>query len=293
MSMRYEELPVDFQEKIASNAGILLSDFNPATGEFSTADIVCATTGGLAFSAVNSYIDRFADVDNCVPNSKEGKELDDVEVKISGTAVTLDNAFVKKLIGAADIGTVDTTKITPRSKLDLGDYATYYHVIPYSDKTGTVNGGYICVKILNGLSTGGFALQTEKKANSQLAFEFMAHRSIYTPDTMPYEIYVHEGTSEAGDFLLEFASAAGTLTGDTALSGMTETPGASESYVYQTGYGLILPAAGQILAGSAWTSWNGSADITATTGMDIVLAVVLTATGAAQHAGKGTVVAKA
>ena len=48
MSMRYEDLPVDFQEKIASNAGIMLRDFNPATGEFSTADIVCATSGGLA-----------------------------------------------------------------------------------------------------------------------------------------------------------------------------------------------------------------------------------------------------
>jgi hypothetical protein len=291
MSMRYEDLPVDFQEKIASNAGIMLRDFNPATGEFSTADIVCATSGGLSISAVTSYIDRFADVDNCIPNSKEGKQIDDVEVKISGTAVTVDTALVKALVGAADVGTVDTTKVTPRSQLSLGDYATYYFVTAYGDKTGPTNGGFICVKILNGLSTGGFALQTEKKANSQLAFEFMAHRSIYTPDTMPYEIYIHEGTSEAGDFLLEFASAAGTLTGDTALSGMTETPSAGESYVYQTGYGLVLPAAGQILAGSAWTAWNGSDDITATTGMDIILAVILTATGAAQHAGKSTVVA--
>ena len=293
MSMRYEELPVDFQEKIASNAGIMMRAFNPATGEFSTADIVCATTGGLAFSAVNSYIDRFADVDNCIPNSKEGKEIDDVVVKISGTAVTVDTTLVKALIAAADIGTVDTTKVTPRSKLDLGDYADYYVVIPYSDKTGTVNGGFICVHIMNGLSTGGFVLQTEKKANSQLAFEFMAHRSIYTPDTMPYEIFVKEGTSEAGDFLLEFASAAGTTSGTTKITGMTETPSGSESYVYQTGYGLVLPSAGQVLAGSAWSSWNGTADIVATTGMDIIIAVILTATGAAQHAGKGIVVAKA
>ena len=293
MSMRYEDLPADFREKIASNAGILLNDFNPATGEFSTADIVCATNGGLSISAVTSYLDRFADVDNCIPNSKEGKQIDDIEVKISGTAVTVDTALVKALIGAADIGTVDTTKVTPRSTLDLGDYKTYYFVTAYGDKTGPTNGGYICVKILNGLSTGGFALKTEKKANSQLAFEFMAHRSIYTPDTMPYEIYVVEGASEVGDFLLEFASAAGTDSGDTAITGMTETPGGSESYVYQTGYDLVLPSAGQILAGSAWSAWNGTADIVATTGMDIIIAVILTATGAAQHAGKGIVVAKA
>jgi hypothetical protein len=120
----------------------------------------------------------------------------------------------------------------------------------------------------------------------------MGHSSIYSPEELPFEVYVKEGTSESGDFLLEFASAAGTELGDTALSGMTETPGAGESYVYQTGYGLVLPSAGQILAGSAWTAWNGTDDITATTGMDIIVAVILTATGAAQHAGKTIVVSK-
>jgi hypothetical protein len=64
-------------------------------------------------------------------------------------------------------------------------------------------------------------------------------------------VYIKAGASESGDFLLEFASAAGTLAGETALRGMTETPGASESYVYQTGYDLIVPAAGAILAGAA------------------------------------------
>ena len=74
---------------------------------------------------------------------------------------------------------------------------------------------------------------------------------------------------------------------------MTSTPGAGESYVYQTGYSLYVPAQNTVLAGTAWTAWNGSDDITAATGMDIVLAIVTTATGVANHAGKTVVVAKA
>jgi len=291
--MRYYDLPVDFVEKLATNAGILLTDFTPATGAYSQADIFAATTGGISASIVPTYKDYGEDVDNCPKNSKEMKQIESVECKLSGTALTITTATVKSLIGAADVGTVDTTKITPRSTLAAGDFDDLWYVCPYSDKTGDTNGGFLAIKLINALSTGGFTIQSTDKEKGQFAFEYMGHSSIYTPEELPFEVYVKEGTSEAGDFLLEFASAAGTKTGDTALSGMTETPGASESYVYQTGYELVMPSAGQILAGSAWTAWNGTDDITATTGMDIILAVILTATGAAQHAGKTTVVAKA
>lgn len=291
--MKFNDLPVDFVEKLATNAGIMLTDFTPATGAYSTADILFATTGGISASIVPTYKDYGEDVDNCPKNSKEMKVLDSVECKFSGTALTVTTATVKSLIGAADVGTVDTTKITPRYSLESGDFDDLWYVCPYSDKTGATNGGYLAIKLINALSTGGFAIQSTDKEKGQFAFEYMGHSSISSPEVLPFEVYVKEGTSESGDFLLEFASAAGTLTGDTALSGMTETPGAGESYVYQTGYGLVLPSAGQILAGSAWTAWNGSADITATTGMDIILAVIVSATGVAMHAGKTIVVAKA
>ena len=290
--MRYYDLPVDFVEKMAKNAGVMLSAFTPATGEYSTADILAATTGGVNASIVPTYKDYGEDVDNCPKNSKEMKEIDSVECKIAGTAITVTNATVKSQMGAADIGAVDTTKVTPRSKLELGDFEDIWLVVPYSNNTGDTNGGFIAVHIKDALSTGGFSIQTADKENGQFAFEYMGHSSIYSPEVLPFEVHVKEGTSESGDFLLEFASAAGTDSGDTAITGMTETPGASESYVYQTGYELVMPSAGQILAGSAWTAWNGTDDITAATGMDIIIAVILPATGAAQHAGKATVVAK-
>ena len=40
--MRFNDLPVDFVEKLATNAGIMLTDFTPATGAYSTADILFA-----------------------------------------------------------------------------------------------------------------------------------------------------------------------------------------------------------------------------------------------------------
>ena len=291
--MRFYDLPVDFVEKLATNAGIMLTDFTPATGAYSTADILFATTGGITATIVPTYKDYGEDVDNCPKNSKEMKVLDSVECKFAGTALTITTATVKSLIGAADIGTVDTTKITPRYSLESGDFDDLWYVCPYSDKTGATNGGYLAVKLANALSMGGFSLKSTDKEKGQFAFEYMGHSSIATPEVLPFEVYVKEGTSESGDFLLEFASAAGTTSGTTKITGMTETPSGSESYVYQTGYGLVLPSAGQVLAGSAWTAWNGIVDITATTGMDIIIAVKVTATGVASHAGKGIVVAKA
>jgi hypothetical protein len=75
------------------------------------------------------------------------------------TAITVTTAVAKSLIGAADIGTVDTTKITPRSTLATGDFDDLWYVCPYSDKTGDTNGGYLAVKLINALSTGGFSMQ--------------------------------------------------------------------------------------------------------------------------------------
>ena len=87
--MRFYDLPVDFVEKLATNAGILLTDFTPATGAYSQADIFAATTGGISASIVPTYKDYGEDVDNCPKNSKEMKMLDSVECKISGTALTI------------------------------------------------------------------------------------------------------------------------------------------------------------------------------------------------------------
>nr|DAJ48815.1 MAG TPA: major tail protein [Caudoviricetes sp.] len=129
---------------------------------------------------------------------KELKKLDSWEAKCSGTYVTLDTAVAKSLLGAADIGTTDATKVTPRNDLAQADFDDIWIVGDYSDKNGDTNGGYVAIKLMNALSTGGFQLQTADKAKGQMAFEYTAHYSMSAQDTVPFEIYVKAGTAEAG-----------------------------------------------------------------------------------------------
>ena len=195
--MKFTKIPSDAFQKLQINAGILTTDFTPATGTIGEAGQIGATTGGVSFTATPTYSDFGEDIDNCPKNMKELKRLDSWEVKMTGTFVNADTAIAKRLCGAADIGTSDTTKVTPRNDLKDADFADIWLVGDYSDKNGETNGGFIAIKLLNALSTGGFQLQTADKAKGQFAFEFTGHYSMSAQDTVPFEIYIKAGTAEA------------------------------------------------------------------------------------------------
>lgn len=195
--MKFTKIPSDAFQKLQINAGILTTDFTPATGTIGEAGQIGATTGGVNFTATPNYSDFGEDIDNCPKNMKELKKLDSWEVKMTGTFVNADTAIAKRLCGAADIGTTDATKVTPRNDLKDADFADIWLVGDYSDKNGETNGGFIAIKLLNALSTGGFQLQTADKAKGQFAFEFTGHYSMSAQDTVPFEIYIKAGTEEA------------------------------------------------------------------------------------------------
>ena len=194
--MKFTKIPSDAFQKLQINAGILTTDFTPATGTIGEAGQIGATTGGVNFTATPTYSDFGEDIDNCPKNMKELKKLDSWEVKMAGTFVNADTAIAKRLCGAADIGTPDTTKVTPRNDLKDADFADIWLVGDYSDKNGETNGGFIAIKLLNALSTGGFQLKTADKAKGQFAFEFTGHYSMSAQDTVPFEIYIKAGTAE-------------------------------------------------------------------------------------------------
>jgi hypothetical protein len=194
--MRYTKLAPDAFEKIQMNAGILASDFTPSTGALTESNILGVTSGGISFTATPEYADFGEDIDNCPKNTKELKRIQDVEVKISGTFAAIDTTLAKKLMSAADIGTTDTTKVTPRKELVSADFADMWLIGDYSDHTGSTNGGYMAIKMLNALSTGGFSVQTTDKEKGKFAFEFTGHYSYDEPDTVPYEVYIKAGTAE-------------------------------------------------------------------------------------------------
>ena len=195
--MKFTKIPSDAFQKLQINAGILTTDFTPSTGAIGDAGQIGATTGGVSFSATPTYSDYGEDIDNCPKNMKELKKLESWEATISGTFVNADTAIAKMLVGAADIGTPDTTKITPRNDVLESDFETIWLVGDYSDKNGETNGGFIAIKLINALSTGGFQIQTADKAKGQFAFTFTGHYSMDAQDTPPFEIYIKAGTAEA------------------------------------------------------------------------------------------------
>ena len=194
---KFTKIPADTFKQLQINAGVILSDFTPATGAFEPENQLGATTGGITFAATPTFSDYGEDVDNCPKNTLELKRLDDVDVKCSGTFVTVTTTSAKSLMAAADIDGTDTTKVVPRRDLSSADFSDIWIVGDYSDKNGANNGGFIAIRMMNALSTGGFQLKTADKGKGQMAFEYTAHYSISKQDVVPYELYIKVGTAEA------------------------------------------------------------------------------------------------
>lgn len=195
--MKFTKIPADTFKTLQLNAGVLATTFTPATGTLDKEAQIGATSGGINFTATPTYSDFGEDIDNCPKNTKELKRLDEWEVTMSGTFVAADTAIAKLLIGAADIDETDATKVTPRNDLADADFGDIWFIGDYSDKNGETNGGFIAIKLINALSTGGFQLQTSDKAKGQFSFTFTGHYSIDAQDTVPFEVYIKAGTAEA------------------------------------------------------------------------------------------------
>lgn len=194
--MKFTQIPADAFQKLQLNAGILLSEFDPATGTMKAEDLLGATTGGVAFEAIPTYSDFGEDIDNCPKNVLELKRLDSWEVKMSGTFVTIDAKSAKVLVGSGDsTDTSGLTKITPRNDLAVADFTKVWWVGDYSGENNEETGGFVAIELLNSLSTGGFSMQSTDKAKGQFSFEFTGHYSMANQDQVPYNVYVKPGTA--------------------------------------------------------------------------------------------------
>ena len=195
--MKFRKIPENTFKNIVLNAGVLLSSFTPATPTIEDTNILGATTGEINFTATPSFTDFGEDIDNCPKNMKELIKLDSWEVKLTGTFITSNTSLIALLMGAGDVGTSDTTKVTPRVDVASTDFKDLWFVCDYSDKNGENNGGYCAIKIINALSTGGFSMQSADKGKAQFSFEFTGHVSMSAQTVVPFEVYLKEGTAEA------------------------------------------------------------------------------------------------
>lgn len=187
---KFSKIAQDAFEEMQLDAGMFLNAFDPtSTADIADSAIVCATTGGIQISCVPSFIDFGEDVDNCPNNTKELKMIEGWECTVSTTALGMSPESIKLALGAADIDSLDDTKIIPRQKLKDSDFADLWWV---GDR---VDGGMVAVKIKNALSTGGFSLQTTKNGKGQLGMTLTGHISISDTSDIPMEFYSVEGTT--------------------------------------------------------------------------------------------------
>lgn len=194
--MKFTRIPENTFKNLQLNAGILANSFTPGTGTVEANAILGATTGGVNFVAQPDYTDFAEDIDNAPKNMKEFKRLDQWNVTMSGTFVSITAELAKMLVASGDVDSKDATKIVPRNDLDTADFSDLWWIGDYSDKNGDTNGGYVAIHMLNALSTGGFQIQTGDKAKGNFAFEFTGHYSVTAQDTAPFEVYVKAGTAE-------------------------------------------------------------------------------------------------
>lgn len=178
-------------EEIQMNAGIVLDDFNPATGVMG--NIIGVTSGGLSFNSNPEYEDFGEDMDNVPANTWQLKRVRYYDPALSGNWVTITAAEAKRMNGA---GTLSGNKITPSHELKESDFDDIWVVGDYSDKNnGAATAGFVAIHIMNALNTGGMQWQTTKDGKGQFAFDYHGHYDMTDIDTVPYEIYVKAGTT--------------------------------------------------------------------------------------------------
>ena len=189
---QFTVIPQNTFDNLQTDAGILLTQFDPSNPAVADADIITATTGGINVVCQPTYSDYGEDVDNVPNNMKELKHLDGWDCRISTTALGTSPEMIKLALGAADIDGTDTSKIVPRADLDQNDFADIWWV---GDKA---DGGRVAVQLLHALSTGGFSLQTTKNGKGQVTLEFTGHVSIDEQKVVPMVFYSMDAEGATG-----------------------------------------------------------------------------------------------
>lgn len=192
---KYAKVAADAFSKLQLNAGVILKTFDPSTGTVTDSNIVGQTGGGTTFTAVPQYIDFGDGIDNVPANTMQLKRIDYYDVKMSGTMKTLDTAAAKLFIGAATVATA-SGKVAPKADLTSSDFEDeIWWVGDYSDVNSGANAGFIAIKMMNVLSTGGFSLKSNNKDKGDFDFELSGHYDMENLDTVPFEVYVKSASA--------------------------------------------------------------------------------------------------
>ena len=283
----YSKAPSDTFLKVQMGAGMFVSTFDPSTG--TAGDPLFATDGGAKFDAKPNFIDLADGIDNINPNTKELKEIDSWDVTISGTGKTVDVAAVRRNLGAADIDSQDNTKIVPRNYLKDSDFIDFWWIGPVGRKSNGASTDYIAIHLMNALSTDGFSMQTKNADKGSFPFSYMAHYSIYSPDVVPFEVYV-KNTPNPTLTSLTVTSIAGTESGDSKITVSGYTLGSGEKYMYKTDASTAPSVSYGDTISTGWTQLTSGSDITPTSGHTKIAVAAVDSSNKAIGYGSATLV---
>ena len=250
---RFTKIPSDAFDKLQLDAGVLLKTFDPANPQIAANSIICATTGGINASCVPTYSDFAEDVDNAPTNVKEFKHLDGWECKLSTTCLGTSPELIKLALGAADIS--NTTKIAPRKNLSQEDFSTIWWV---GDKA---NGGFVAIKLMNGLSTAGFVLQTTKNAKGTITLEITGHVALANQDVVPMEFY---SSDDQGSGAVSVSQTLVHVTSDFEVGSAPKSSNLVITLTADTGYtieSVIVLCNGVDVTDDCWASATGKVTI--------------------------------
>lgn len=184
MARKFTKISAKAFESMQINAGVVLNKFDPSgTTEIQDADIICATSGGVTAECKPNITDLGDDVDNCQKNTAELMQIEDYDCTLAFTALNVTTDVIKLALGAAD---VSDKKVTPRMTLNptasTGDFKDIWWV------GDTIDGGFVAVKLMNALSTGGLSLKTTDKGKGNISVTLTGCPRLGS-DTVPMEWY--------------------------------------------------------------------------------------------------------
>ena len=184
MARKFTKISKEAFKSMQINAGVVLNKFDPSgTTEIQDADIICATSGGVTAECKPNITDLGDDVDNCQKNTAELMQIEDYDCTLAFTALNVTTDVIKLALGAADVA---EKKVTPRMTLDptesTGDFKDIWWV------GDTIDGGYVAVRLMNALSTGGLTLKTTDKGKGNISVTLTGCPRLGS-DTVPMEWY--------------------------------------------------------------------------------------------------------
>lgn len=183
--MDYDILTKNDFESMAYGGAIIVKNFDPTTfTPPAEGDVALCTSGAVNINDNVNLLDLGDDVNGIYYQYMELQVVTKKNpVTITCTGLNFRPSDLKRYLGAADIDSNNSNKVTSRMFLKSEDFENIALIVPIN------GGGYYAAVIPHGLSTGGLAITTSKDAKATTSVTITAFRSIEAKTVPEIEYY--------------------------------------------------------------------------------------------------------